>query len=246
MKKNFIVILATLTALMIAAGCKGEAPKTSEQPSVGGTTGMTGKVMETIKAARYTYVRVDTGLEKVWAATPEFQGRVGDMVVVPEGLAMPNYHSETLNRDFDMVYFVGTIRMEGNGQSLSHQALRPPEHPPIGGVGSESRVEVTGVEKAEDGKTVAEIFAGKEELAGKAVVVRGRVVKFSPNIMGKNWLHLQDGSGSEGTNDLTVTTDGIVKVGDLVLISGVVSVDRDFGFGYTYSVILEDTKVKVE
>jgi hypothetical protein len=240
------MLLATLVALSLVAGCENEAPKTSAQPSVKGATGITGKVVETIKAARYTYVRVDTGLEKVWAATPEFQGKVGDMVVVPKGLAMPNYHSETLNRDFDMVYFVGAIRVEGKEQSLSQQSMSPSMHPPIGGAGTEPQVEISGVEKAKDGKTVAEIFASKGGLAGKAVLVRGRVVKFSPNIMGKNWLHVQDGSGSEGTNDLTVTTDGIAKVGDLVLISGVVSVDRDFGFGYKYPVILEDAKVMVE
>ena len=77
-------------------------------------------------------------------------------------------------------------------------------------------------------------------------VVRGKVVKFLPQIMGKNWLHLQDGSGSEGSNDLTVTTATTVNVGDVVLVSGVVSVDRDFGFGYEYDVILEDAEVTVE
>jgi hypothetical protein len=64
--------------------------------------------------------------------------------------------------------------------------------------------------------------------------------------MGKNWLHLQDGSGSKGTNDLTVTTNEMVKIGDLILVSGVVSVDRDFGFGYSYEVILEDAEVILE
>jgi hypothetical protein len=64
--------------------------------------------------------------------------------------------------------------------------------------------------------------------------------------MGKNWVHLQDGSGSEGTNDLTVTTDAMVKVGDLVLVNGMVAIDRDFGHGYSYTVILEDAEVTVE
>ncbi len=93
---------------------------------------------------------------------------------------------------------------------------------------------------------MAEIFGNRSNLAGKHVLVRGKVVKFLPQIMGKNWLHLQDGSGSKGTNDLTVTTGAIAKVGDVVLVNGVVSVDRDFGFGYSYEVILEDAKVTVE
>ncbi len=93
---------------------------------------------------------------------------------------------------------------------------------------------------------MAEIFAGKEELAGKQVPLRGKVVKFLRQIMGKNWLHLQDGSGSEGTNDLTVTTTVMVEVGDLVLVNGKVSVNRDFGYGYSYEVLLEDAEITVD
>ena len=111
---------------------------------------------------------------------------------------------------------------------------------------SEGQIDVGKVQRAEDGKTVAEIFAGKEDLAGKQVLVRGKVVKFLPQIMGKNWLHLQDGSGSEGTNDLTVTTTGLAEVGDLVLVNGTVSVNRDFGYGYSYEVLLEDAEITVE
>ena len=76
--------------------------------------------------------------------------------------------------------------------------------------------------------------------------MRGKVVKFSPEIMGKNWIHLQDGTGKEGTNDLTVTTKMMAKVGDTVVISGAVATDKDFGYGYKYGVIIEDADVKVE
>ena len=93
---------------------------------------------------------------------------------------------------------------------------------------------------------MAEINTGKGKLAGKPVLVRGRVVKFNPMIMGKNWLHIRDGSGAEGTNDLTVTTDTKVKVGDLVVVSGTLSADRDFGSGYKYGLIVENAKVTVE
>ncbi len=119
-------------------------------------------------------------------------------------------------------------------------------HPPKSAKGLKSQTEVSGITRAKDGKNVAEIFAGSGELAGKQVMVRGKVVKFLPQIMGKNWLHLQDGSGVEGTNDLTVTTTTTVKVGDVVLVNGVVSVDRDFGYGYSYDVIIEDAEVTVE
>ena len=249
-KKHFVVLL---TVLAVAIGCQDSAPKTEEQPvpeksvvdeSAGG--GFTGTVAEVIKVERYTYVQVDTGKEKVWAATPEFHGKVGDTVVVPSGLVMKNFHSNTLERDFELVHFVGAISGVKNDQDLEQRAQLPPGHPPMGVERSKSQIDVSGVEKAEDGKTVAEIFAGKEDLVGKQVLVRGRVVKFLPQIMGKNWLHLQDGSGSEGTNDLTVTTTDIANVGDQVLVSGKVSVNRDFGYGYSYEVLLEDAEITVE
>ena len=109
-------------------------------------------------------------------------------------------------------------------------------------------VDLSGIAKAEGGKTVAEVFAEKAQLAGKTVVFRGKVVKTNPNIMGRNWLHVRDGSGGEGTNDLTVTTAGEVvpNVGDTVLVSGSVVLDKDFGMGYQYDVIIEDAEVTVE
>ena len=249
-KKYLIVLLASLA---LAIGCQDKSPKTEKQPvqeksvvdeSEGG--GFSGTVAQTIKVERYTYVQVDTGKETIWAATPEFHGKVGDTVAVPEGLVMKNFHSNTLNRDFALVHFVGAIGDGENGQELTKNLQMPPGHPPMGVQSSKPQVEVSGVEKAQDGKTVAEIFAGKEDLAGKQVLVRGKVVKFLPEIMGKNWLHLQDGSGGEGTNDLTVTTTAMAEVGDLVLVNGTVSLNRDFGYGYTYDVLLEDAEITVE
>lgn len=108
-------------------------------------------------------------------------------------------------------------------------------------------VDLSGIEKAEDGKTIAEIFAEKDQLEGEAVVFRGKVVKVNAGIMGKNWLHVRDGSGEEGTNDLTVTTvDVVPKVGDTVLVAGPVGLNVDFGMGYEYDVIIEDAEVTVE
>ena len=249
--KNYLIVLMAI--LILTFGCNEEAPKAVEQPvpektktAQSAAGGFTGTALETMKAERYTYVQVDTGTEKIWAATPNFRGKVGDTVVVPKGLAMQNFHSKTLERDFEVVYFVGAITVAGNDQGPSQMAQTSFMHPPKSGKSSKPQTEVGGIKRAKDGKNVAEIFAGRGELAGRQVMVRGKVVKFLPQIMGKNWLHLQDGSGSEGTNDLTVTTTTTVKVGDVVLVSGVVSVDRDFGYGYEYEVIIEDAWVTVE
>jgi predicted small lipoprotein YifL len=108
-------------------------------------------------------------------------------------------------------------------------------------------VDLAGIAKAEGGKTVAEVFAEKDALAGKAVTVRGKVVKVNAGIMGKNWLHVRDGSGADGTNDLTVTTIGALpEVGNTVVVTGPLTLNKDFGMGYAYDVIVEDAEVKVE
>jgi hypothetical protein len=120
----------------------------------------------------------------------------------------------------------------------------PEGHPVV--ADTEPAVKIEGIEKVAGGKTVAEIFSGKADLSGKEVAVRGQVVKFSAEIMGKNWIHLQDGTGAEGTNDLTVTTTAMVKVGDTVVVTGPVVTGKDFGYGYKYDVIIEDAKVVVE
>ena len=97
-----------------------------------------------------------------------------------------------------------------------------------------------------DARTVAEVFAQRAVLRGKAVTVRGKVVKYNPGIMGKNWIHLRDGSGSAGnsTDDLTVTTGDRTKVGDVVVVKGVVHTDRDLGSGYKYSVLIEEATLQ--
>jgi hypothetical protein len=119
-------------------------------------------------------------------------------------------------------------------------------HPtPAAATGTE--VDLTGIAKAEGGKTIAEVFAEKDALADANVVVRGKVVKTNAMIMDKNWLHVRDGSGAEGTNDLTVTTTAdLPQVGATVVVTGKVALDKDFGMGYQYPVIIEDAEVTVE
>jgi len=108
-------------------------------------------------------------------------------------------------------------------------------------------VDLSGIAKADGGMTVAEVFAEKDALAGKPVTVRGKVVKVNAGIMGKNWLHVRDGSGAEGTNDLTVTTVGeLPALGATVIVIGPVTLDKDFGMGYAYDVIVEDAEVKLD
>lgn len=122
----------------------------------------------------------------------------------------------------------------------------PPPHPTPTSAPSDV-VDLSGIERAEGGKTIAEVFAEKDQLAGQTVVFRGKIVKTNAGIMDKNWLHVRDGSGAEGTNDLTVTTTEVLpEIGDTVLVSGTVALGKDFGMGYVYDIIIEDADVTVE
>ncbi len=122
----------------------------------------------------------------------------------------------------------------------------PAGHPQVAGTAAAS-AEPIQVAKAEGGKTIAEIYAQKADLAGKEVLVRGKVVKAKANIMNRTWIHIQDGSGGEGTNDLTVTTDGEPPaLAAVVLVRGTLAVAKDFGYGYVYEVIAETATVTVE
>ncbi len=95
-------------------------------------------------------------------------------------------------------------------------------------------------------RTVEEIITQRAKLKDKPVLVRGQVVKFNPQIMGKNWVHLRDGSGNaaDGSNDILITTMAAAKVGDVVTVQGIVRADRDFGAGYSYQVLIEDATIK--
>ncbi len=218
------------------------APSMGSSAGPGMATGTTGKVVETMNSGGYTYVQVDDGRKKIWAAAPQFAVAVGDQVVVPEGVPMTDFHSKTLERTFDVVYFVADIQVLGSRSAKEQIAAA---HGAAGQAAAPA-VDLSNIKKAAGGHTVAELFANKASLAGKEVVVRGRVVKSTPEVMGKNWLHIRDGSGDSGSNDLTVTTSAAADVGKTVLVRGKLSTDKDFGAGYRYDIIIEDATVAVE
>ena len=107
-------------------------------------------------------------------------------------------------------------------------------------------MEVGKIDPVDGGQTIASIYGHKAALASHRVAVRGKVVKVNDGILGKNWLHIQDGTGSADTNDLTVTTADTVAKGDVVVVRGTVSLDKNFGAGYAYPVMIEDAQVSAK
>jgi len=243
---NVITAVRCAVAVCVCvAGAAVEHARAGEAES----SAFSGKAVESIDAASYTYVLVDTGAKKLWVAAPKFAVKAGDKVAVQNAMPMPNYESKTLKRTFDLVYFTGSVLVNDKPVAApavtSDQAL-PRGHPSVAGKPSAASFDFSKIKKPSGGKTVSEIVDNRKKLKGKDVTVRGLVVKYNEGVMGKNWLHIRDGSGGAGNNDLTVTTATTTKVGDTVLVKGKVSTDRDFGGGYFYGVIVEDAKVTVE
>ena len=248
-------LTAVLLVAVAVAGCKkSEAPAPAAPPPAGsptadagaGTT-LTGTVTERLAAQTYTYLKLKTDKGEVWTAVPETDTKVGAQVSVVNAMPMNGFESKTLNRKFDVVYF-GTL----GGQGGAGPAPTPgPETANVPGVAAahakvaQADVGDVKTEKAKgaDARTVAEVYAQKDALKDKPVSVRGKVVKYNPGIMGKNWVHVRDGSGKDGTNDLTVATQDNTAVGDVVTVKGTVKVGKDYGAGYYYVVIVEDATI---
>jgi hypothetical protein len=240
--KRALVVLAVVT-LAAACGGKQEATQSAsaaaapapvpaaQAPSVPAAAGgLTGKVVETFNGGGYTYLRIATKSGGQWAAVRETKIAKGDTVTVDAELTMEKFESKTLNRTFDRIVFGSLAGPAAAAPALSASASQHMQAPAAEGVQ---------VEKVAGGKSVSEVWAEKSALNGKEVVVRGKVVKFLAGIMGRNWMHIQDGTG-----DLTVTTGEKVNVGDVVTVKGTLAADKDFGAGYRYEVILESAKVQ--
>jgi hypothetical protein len=238
--------VAAAGAAIVPEAAHAQAPGKAAGAPQGFET-VTGTVLETMDAATYTYVRVKTDKGELWAASSQFKVAVGDKLTIPLEMPMENFRSNALKRDFPLIYFASQIRKDGEvpagtAAMAAMAGALPPGHSPTGS----ARAKVTEViPQPAGGTAVAALWTNRAALSGKSVTVRGLVVKFNGGIMGKNWFHLQDGTGTEkdGTNDITVTTDADVKVGDTVTVTGTLVLEKDFGSGYSYPIMIEGAKV---
>jgi hypothetical protein len=219
------ILFPAIAALLVSLGAAAQ------------NLSVTGVVLEAKDVDAYTYLRLKTSEGEVWAAVGKAAVKKGDKVTVTDAMAMTNFKSKTLDRTFDKIIF-GNMAGAGTGAS------------PHGGAAAVKAADVGDVRvpKAQgpDAKTVAEIVGAKAALKDKTVVVRGKVVKFTSNVMGRNWVHLRDGTGSEkdGSNDVLVTTRDQTQIGSVVVAKGIVRTDADFGSGYAYKVLIEEATLQ--
>jgi hypothetical protein len=206
--------------------------------SAQGTT-IRGEIVETMNAGGYTYMRLATSDGDVWTAVPATNVKKGTVVSVDVQMLAEKFESTTLHRTFDKLA-MGAISASPSADSRTDPMAAAAQH--MTSPADAGDVRVT---KVEGGLTIAETWAKRNELKGKQVVIRGKVVKFLSGIMGKNWIHLRDGSGSHAqhNDEITVTTLQSARLGDIITVTGTVHVDIDLGSGYVYPVIIEDAKV---
>jgi hypothetical protein len=223
------------SSLVQAADSGGmELPYRSPLPMLQVNHSIFGKVVETMDSPPYTYVLLDTGARKVWAAGPITPVKVGDSVSVSAEMPMQKFHSKTLKRDFDVVYFSNRIGVDGksgtmDGMNPHHDMNLKPED-----------ASLAKIKKANNGKTIAEIYAQKTQLVGKRIRVRGKVMKYTSNVFGKNWLHIQDGSSQQ---QLIVITPDKTEPGAVIVVEGTVTLNKDNGIGHVYEVALENASL---
>lgn len=237
-----ILVIGFLVFYEIHAGAQKKAVQSqssSQWEEAANPSELSGKVLQTMNGGGYTYVLLENSGKKIWAAIPQTKVVKGETIHLMPGAEMRDFESKTLRRTFKSIYFSSGL--------LHTKSLADMKSPGSSGsvVAQESEVKVAKA-KGPDAYTIAEIYSKSGSLDKHKVVVRGKVVKVSPAIMGRNWIHLQDGTGSrtKGNYELVVTSQDLPKQGEIVTASGTLHKDKDFGMGYKYKAILEKASIK--
>lgn len=208
---------------------------------------MKGEVLEVKDVAVYTYLRLKTANGETWAAVNKSPVKKGAEVTIDHPMVLQNFESKSLHRTFDTIVF-GTLAGTAGAADPHMVPGASPSGPDFdqihGGSARTPDVGMVKVAKAEgaSGRTVAEVYADRLALKDQRVTIHAKVVKVTANVMGKNWVHLRDGSGlvADNSNEILATSKEAPKVGDVVIAKGVVKTDVNLGYGYVYKVLVED------
>lgn len=191
------------------------------------------KVTEVIQAGSYTYLGVQSGDRNYWAVVQKADLPVGAWVRFTEEMLYPKYHSKALERDFEDVVFASDLYYRSAEEASKHLAFmqKPLEKSPY---------------KTKGTLSIAQIQEQKKDLKDRSITLRAKVVKVSKNILERNWVHLQDGTGEpnpgEPVGRIVATSNELPKVGDVVTVKGILGVEKEFGSGYIYPIIIEESR----
>jgi hypothetical protein len=243
---NVMKILSIICMLMITTSAwASESPASSPTESAV----VKGEVLEVLNVENFTYLRLNTHAGEMWTAVINTPVKKGTIVTIKDVIVMSNFESKILKRTFPTILFGNLVVSGGDAHLSSNNHL-----PLVMGTYYLALAQKWDTKKSlhapksrdANVRTIAEIVKKADELKETTVVLSGSVVKYNPDIMGKNWVHLRDGSGSaaDNTDDILVTTSNQVKLNDLVTFKGIVRISKDFGAGYAYKVLVEEATLQ--
>ncbi|HEY4799884.1 MAG TPA: hypothetical protein VII99_12465 [Bacteroidia bacterium] len=198
---------------------------------------------EVLQTKQYTYIRAKEEEKELWLAANKMDAAVGKKYYFKGGLQMKDFASKELNKTFKEILFIDNIGVVQAPTSNNNEIITQEKQSVSTGSSIPLEKVAVKIKHGKDEVTIASLIENKKSYAGKTIKIKGQVTKFNSAIMKKNWIHLQDGTDFSGKFDLTATTDQEVKVGDNVTLEGTISLDKDFGFGYFYEVLMEDAKI---
>jgi hypothetical protein len=235
MKKLIIWSAASLVALLVLVQCKKTEPVKAVEVVKENTNSHQITVKEVLNATAYTYLLVTEGEKEYWMAIPLTDVKVGKKYSYEGGMEMKKFESKDLKRTFDSVLFVERL-IDPEAPAVTETTIDPKNIIPDTELSK-------GITLAKGAISLHDLFSGRDKLEGKTVILTGKVIKFMPDIMSKNWIHLQDGTSYNGFNDITITTLAKVKVDEIVTLKGTVVLNKDLGSGYKYDILIEDAAV---
>lgn len=243
--RSFLVIIAML---LVFSGCVRKNKVPASLP-VSNPALHEVKVTEVVQTSNYTYLKVNEKGAENWMAVNRQEAAVGETYYYEQALEMKNFKSKELNRTFETIYFVQGLSKEpvsapatGMGSAVGSGMGAQMPAKPAGKVPA-SMKEGISVAPAENGLSIAKLYSSRNDYGGKKIRMKGQVVKINNEVMGKNWIHIQDGTKDGDNFDLTITTLDKVMMDQIVTFEGTITLNKDFGYGYAYDVIMEDAKL---
>lgn len=211
-------------------------------------------VLELINVSNYTYLRVKEGGNEYWLAAPSIETQAGEMLYYEGGMMMTAFESKELNRTFDRILFVGRVVKDRAALAPAKDSVAlPPNHVPITqgapveaaptGSAKDTVKQQVRVAPAPNGISIGTLLKNPGAYDGKTVILRGKITKYTAAVMGKNWVHIQDGTDFNGKFDMVITTLATLVSGETATFEGKITLNKDLGYGYFFEVLMEDAKV---
>ena len=229
-------LILVITVILLFVSCQSEQKQDLNEEDVQKNEPHIAKVVDKISAKGYNYLQVTENKNEYWIAVPSMEIEVGETVYFSKFMVMEDFESPTIDKTFNEILFVDDAR----------KSPTPDEMKKIHSGATATDKQQINVEPLKDGLTIQQIYSQSEGLNKKSVKVKGQVVKFNKQIMKRNWIHIQDGTGTQKDFDLVLTSDQDVKVGDVIIAEGVLSTNKDFGAGYFFPVIIENVSIVKE